>query len=251
MADRQKTGLEDKRILIAGGAGEVGEGIVRAFLRRGATVIVPSRTGQHLEKLRRRVEDLASGHLLTYQATLHTEDGLDELRARIEGDVGALYAAVASLGGWWQGANLPDVPLDEWNRIIANGLTSHFLIARTFIPVLARQPASSYTLINGGAALAPVPKSGPVSIVAFAQLMLQNVLAMENKGRVRVNTLLLATPVITRSRTSGPANWLTADAAGEYAVYLASRAAADVHGETIHFRDREQLDALDIPPALE
>ncbi|HEY0132663.1 MAG TPA: NAD(P)-dependent oxidoreductase, partial [Nannocystis sp.] len=43
--------LRDKRCLIAGGTGGVGEGIVRAFLNAGATVFVPSRSAAKLDAL--------------------------------------------------------------------------------------------------------------------------------------------------------------------------------------------------------
>jgi NAD(P)-dependent dehydrogenase (short-subunit alcohol dehydrogenase family) len=39
------------RVLVAGGAGEVGEGSVRQLLRRGATVVVPSRSRARLDAL--------------------------------------------------------------------------------------------------------------------------------------------------------------------------------------------------------
>lgn len=44
--------LSGKIALIAGGTGGVGEGIVRAFLKEGATVVVPSRSSENLEQLR-------------------------------------------------------------------------------------------------------------------------------------------------------------------------------------------------------
>jgi hypothetical protein len=76
---------------------------------------------------------------------------------------------------------------------------------------------------------------------------LKDVLAAEHEHRsVRINSLVLATPVITRSRPQGRANWLTADSAGEYAAYLASDAAINIRGETIIFKDRKQLEALSL-----
>lgn len=154
--------------------------------------------------------------------------------------MGPLDTAVASLGSWWQGAPLTKVPIDTWHRLIDMGLTAHFVLARTFVPVLASRPGTSYTLINGAGGLHPVPGSGSISVSAAAQLMLKDVLAAENEA-VRINTLLLATPVITRSRPDGPDDWLTADDDGAYAVHLASDAARDVHGETIVFESRDQL----------
>ena len=44
--------LEGKTAFVAGGTGGVGEGIVRAFLDEGATVVVPSRKQENLDQLR-------------------------------------------------------------------------------------------------------------------------------------------------------------------------------------------------------
>ncbi len=102
----------------------------------------------------------------------------------------------------------------------------------------------SYTLINGGGALHPVPTAGPVSASAAAQLMLGSVLAAENKNfGVRVNNLVLATPIKTRSRPNGQPGWLTADDAGRYCLKLIE---ADTAGETIIFENISQLAASSV-----
>ena len=44
--------LTDKTVVVPGGTGNVGEGIVRQFLRAGARVIVPSRSESRLNDLR-------------------------------------------------------------------------------------------------------------------------------------------------------------------------------------------------------
>ena len=51
--------LDGKIALIPGGTGGVGEGIVRGFLNAGATVVVPSRREESLEKLRRQLGESA------------------------------------------------------------------------------------------------------------------------------------------------------------------------------------------------
>ncbi len=234
--------LRGKVTLVAGGAGEVGEGIVRVFLQSGATVVVPSRSEQRLADLRRRVAPTDSDRLVTMVVSVGTHQGAVAVRDAIAHQVGPLDAVVASLGGWWQGKPLVDVPLDAWQRVLDGGLTTHFNVARTFLPLLADRPGASYTFINGGAAEFPAALAGPVSIVAAAQLMMKNVLAEEMQDRqVRINTLLLNTPILTRSRPQGEPEWLTANEAGLYAAYLASERGADVRGKTIRLYQRAQL----------
>ncbi len=234
--------LKDRVALIAGGAGEVGEGIVKAFLQAGATVVVPSRKPERLMDLQIGLGELGNERFVAVTADVGTPEGAHAVRQTILQRFGQLNAVVASLGGWWQGKPLVSVPLEDWANVLQNNLTAHLLVARTFLPMLYNQPGSSYTMINGGAAFEPVPGAGPVSIAAAAQLMMKDVLAAEARGRpVRVNTLALMTPVVTRSRPSGRPEWLTADEVGAYCAYLA---AAVTNGETIQLKDHAQVEAI-------
>jgi NAD(P)-dependent dehydrogenase (short-subunit alcohol dehydrogenase family) len=169
---------------------------------------------------------------------LSSLEAAEQLRAELMADLGRIDHVVASLGGWWQGQLLTDISLELWHTLMNNSLTAHFITAKTFIP-LVQASKGSYTLINGGGALHPVPTAGPVSVSASGQLMLGNVLAAENKGfGVRVNNLVLATPIRTRSRPDGQSDWLTADDAGRYCLQLIQGVTA---GETIIFESKSQI----------
>lgn len=236
--------LDGKIALVIGGAGEVGEGVVRQFLNHGATVVVPSRSQYRLDDLLARFSDVERSQLVTFQAGCGTEEGAADLREFIQAEVGPLDCVVASIGGWWQGSPLSEVPLRLWSQLLDNSLNAHFIAAKTFLPVLAQREGSSYTMLNGGAALRAVANAGPISVSAAAQLMLKDVLAAEYEDLpVRINTLLIVTPVATRSREVIKDHWITADEVGRYTVYLAS-AAAEMHGETVLFREHDDLPAF-------
>jgi 3-oxoacyl-[acyl-carrier protein] reductase len=237
--------LDGRTALVAGGAGEVGEGIVRVLIESGATLYVTARREDKLGELRERLGGPGEDRLVTQVAEIGTLDGAESVRDALLERFGGLDVVVASLGRWWQGAPLTGVPLDTWSAILNNNLTSHFIVARTFIPVLGERQGSSYIFINGDACDVPVPNSGPISIAAAAQLMMKDVLAAELDGEgPRVNSLILGTPVVTRSRENVQPDWLTADEIGRYVAYLASDDAADVNGESIRFDDRSQLEEL-------
>jgi NAD(P)-dependent dehydrogenase (short-subunit alcohol dehydrogenase family) len=150
-------------ILVAGGAGEVGEGITRQLLAAGATVIVPSRSQDKLEQLKVQLRHPAN--LITKVADLSSLEGAERLRDELKADLGQLHHVVASLGGWWQGQPLTHISLELWHTLINNSLTAHFITAKTFIPLL-QESKGSYTLINGGGALHPVSTAGPISASA-------------------------------------------------------------------------------------
>jgi NAD(P)-dependent dehydrogenase (short-subunit alcohol dehydrogenase family) len=225
--------LEGKIALIAGGTGGVGEGITRAFLQEGATVVVTSRKKENLERLRDLTGDVST-HFVPIVGDMSDTDSADNLRNQILDKVERLDAVVASLNGRWdEDIPLTKTSLDDWKRMLDSNLTSHFIAARTFLPVLQR--GSTYTLIGGGAADKAIPNYGLVCIPAAAEIMLTNVLIEENKSSgIRINEVVLNSLIATRDRPNdGHPEWLTADEVGKYTVWLASDEASMVTGSII------------------
>lgn len=230
--------LEGQHVLVAGGAGEVGEGIVRQFLRAGATVIVPSRREEHLEELRNQLANEVTESLITRQVNLGDMASAQDFAATLQQEFGVIHHVVASLGGWWEGKSLIELDFATWQHVIDNGLTAHFVCARAFLPQMIHTD-SSYTFINGSGALDPFIGSGPISVSDAAQMMLQRTLTAElAQTHVRINSLLITTSVTTRSNQTGLAHWLSADEVGKYCVALAT---GNIKGEVIVFDSREQL----------
>lgn len=225
--------LNNKVAFIAGGSGNVGEGIVRAFLNEGATVIASSRKAEKLDRLRGYLEDVATDKLVPIVGNLGEIESAEKLRDEIADKVGRLDAVVACLGSSWN-KNLPltRVSMEEWQKYLFTNLTTHFVTARTFLPVLAETNGSSYTFLGGGATTFPVPNYSVVAIPAAAQLMMAKVVMqeMENSG-VRINEVIANDWVETRSsKDKAKPSWLTADDIGKYIAWLASDDAEIVNG---------------------
>lgn len=226
--------LDGKIALIAGGTGGVGEGIVRAFLKEGATVVVPSRSSENLEQLRGYLGERSGDHFVPVVGDMSDTESSEKLRDEVINKVGRLDAVVASINGRWnEDIPLVKTSLDDWRRMVESNLTSHFIAARTFLPVLQR--GSSYTLIGGGAAEQAIPNYGLVCVPAAGQVMLTQVLVEENKGSgIRINEVVLHSLIATRERPGdGHPEWLTADEVGAYTAWLASDEASMVTGSII------------------
>lgn len=224
--------LAGKVALIAGGTGGVGEGIVRAFLQAGATVVVPSRTPDKLDRLREYLGE--SDRFISIEGELSNVERAEELRDRIMAEVTQLDAVVASVNGRWnEDIPLLQTSLDDWRRMLESNLTAHFITARTFLPVLPK--GSSYTLIGGGAAEQAIPNYGLVCIPAAGQIMLTQILIAESKNTgVRINEVVLHSAIATRERPGDEhPEWLTADEVGQYTAWLASDEATMVSGSII------------------
>lgn len=199
---------------VAGAAGGVGEGIVRAALRAGVHVIAASRSEARLARLRAAVP--GDARLTTVAGDVGDQAGAERLRAEVLRHTDRIDFAIASLGGWWVRDSLLDADVAEWNAVMHEMLTTHFIFARTFVPVLLAQGGGTYIGIGGGAALLPIRRSSIVSIAGAAQIMLTRALAAECSGRtVRVLELLVNGPVATRDTEPGTGTgWITADDIG-------------------------------------
>jgi NAD(P)-dependent dehydrogenase (short-subunit alcohol dehydrogenase family) len=235
--------LKDKQFLVLGGAEPVGEGIVRQLLGAGARVIVPAPSQEKLVRLREQLDPVAGIRLTTLLGDLDSEASVENLREDVTGQ-GSVDGVIASMDSGWEGPSLVKTSIEDWRTVLKNNLTAHFLAAKAFLPVLARQPGSSYLFIHSRAALTPLPNSGLISIAAAAQLMLKDVLVAEQgEGRVRINSLVISTPVISRVHPRGNPAWLTVDDIGAYSVYLTS--AETIHGRTIILKNRIQVSEID------
>ncbi|GLF99902.1 SDR family NAD(P)-dependent oxidoreductase [Streptomyces yaizuensis] len=209
--------LTGRTVVVPGGTGNVGEGIVRAFLTAGATVVVPSRSRQRLDTLTRLIGPDLSAHLQGVDDPYGTFDEARALAERIATEHGRVDHVVASVGGWWMGKALWDTGESDWQKYFIDTTTAHTALARAFVPRLA--PDGSYTVIAGFSGRKPYPSAGIVSMHGAALLMMREVLSAELRGRRRVNDLVLG-PVVNRSRPGGDPDWLTADQVGEAAVAL-------------------------------
>jgi len=97
-------------VVVAGGAGNIGEGIVRSALRSGATVVVPSRSPARIDSLKHYVADAGvdTAALHMVRADVGSFEGARQFVASTIADIGPIELSVAALGGWWSGPALLD-----------------------------------------------------------------------------------------------------------------------------------------------
>lgn len=180
--------LREKRILIAGGTGNVGWHLVEAHLAEGATVVVPSRSRAKLDLLERGIDAVSRQRLIGIVG-----DMTDERQAReILRTAGPLDGAVASLGDFVPAPSILGAGTGDLRRTLDGYVMAHFAVARAVVPHLA-QRGGGYVLINGPLAFEPLhPGTGLVSIATAAQAMLARLLMKETAGsRVRVSEVVL------------------------------------------------------------
>jgi NAD(P)-dependent dehydrogenase (short-subunit alcohol dehydrogenase family) len=225
--------LAGRRIVVGGGTGDIGVEIVAQLLQEGAEVLVPVRDVRKADVLKRQAP---TGSALTIvDAFPQDDDGVARLQDAVR-RWGPCHGAVASLGPWFHGPAIAALPTADWQRMVTASLTSHFLFARSVVPVLA--PRGQYVMLNGAAALVPVVHSGVVSVMAAAQTMLGQVLAAENPS-IRVHTLMLKSIVATRARPQSDPSWLTSHEVGAMTAWLFTEAGRLTGGTTLQLTPKD------------
>jgi len=180
-------------VVVAGGTGVVGGAVVEALLARGDRVVVPTR---------RADAEVPSG---ARRVVLPGWDDPAPLREVLAEPGWAPGGAVAAVGGWSKGADLLDLDLDVWHRVLESHLTAHLLVARALLPALVgADPA--YVMLNGAAAEEPMPGSGAINVTGAGQAMLLDVLRSERIGaRVRLHEVRVMHAVAGDERNEDPA----------------------------------------------
>lgn len=200
---------------VAGGAGGVGAGIVGSWLAAGATVVTVSRDEARLDRLR---EDVGAGD----RARLVTVTGAvsdPRVVARLAEEHGPFDQIVSSIGGGgWALGPLQEMDAEMFATVILDGITAHWQAAQTLRPYLKSD--GSHVFVNGGAAIDIVPGTGPLSLVARAQLTMAEIFDVEHPlPKPRTVSLILGSPIATPQRGSRvESEWLTPGDVGDACV---------------------------------
>lgn len=233
--------MRNKTIMVLGAAGGVGEGVVDELVRAGARVLAVSRAKTRLDQLAERLARPRQLELIV--GDVGSEAAASALFESVKRSAPRLDGAVASIGSWWQGPPLTGTALEDWNAVLTERLTSHFLAARYFIPfIAATSPRGFYLGIGGSTAELPVPNSGPVSVASAAQVMLTKVLRAEaSETGLRIQELMLWTTIATRIHGGKvDPSWITPNDVGRHIIALmASEAAA--REPIVHLRSRDAV----------
>lgn len=172
---------EPRIVVVAGGTGNIGEGIVRSALSAGANVVVPSRSLQRLEALKRYTAQagVATTNLHTIQADVGNFDGARHFVYGVAAQYGPIDLTVASLGSWRSGPPLIETSASDYRRALNDNLDAHYAFARHVLLAMRVQQRGVHVLI-GWADQVLFDRRFPLSTIAgHAQLAMAQILDTE------------------------------------------------------------------------
>ena len=206
--------LGNQLVVVAGGAGEIGEWITRMFLQQGARVLVPSRSKEKLDDLGTSVKEISNGELIPLETDIGTNEGLKSMITAIEKE-GALRAAVSAVGSFWQGPSCMKVQVDEVHRVIQGSFLPYVSLTQALIPALGT--GNHFIKLNGLLSLQAIPNLSALGVTAAAQLAWTRFLIAEAiESTPWITELIIDSFVRTRSLQTLPEEYISgADIAQE------------------------------------
>jgi 3alpha(or 20beta)-hydroxysteroid dehydrogenase len=120
--------LADKLIVVTGAGRGQGESEARRLAQEGATVIACD--------LAFASQAAAAGEV-RHELDVTDEGSWTTLRAMIRSQFGGVLHGLINNAGVTSRVRLPDVELEDWNRVLAVNLTGPMLAIKTLLPVIA------------------------------------------------------------------------------------------------------------------
>ncbi len=249
--------LQDAVAVVTGAGKGIGRHIAVAFARAGATVALAGRDVPALEETQELIQALGRSALVT-PADVCVPEQVQEMGARVLGELGRVDALVCNSGVAGPTAPLWEISLEDWEETLRVNLTGTFLSCRALLPAMIERRTGSIIVIGSITGKRPLQGRTPYAASKLGLVGLIRTLALEaGTYGIRANlispgfvagpridrvidaqaTELTITPEEARQRfiSASPLGRLTApqDVAAA-AVFLASPAAAAVTGEDLN-----------------
>lgn len=186
MKKNTPAGLENKTVLVTGGARRIGAAIVRECHRAGARVLIHYRNSEvQAQQLSKELNAVRADSAVAVQADLQDPLAPAGLAEKVRENGGRLDVLVNNAAEFFA-TPFDSVSRDDWDRLIGSNLRAPLFLSQALLPLLKE---SGGLILNILDIHADKPLAGySVYCVAKAGLsMLTRSLAMELAPEVRVN----------------------------------------------------------------
>ncbi len=189
-------GLAGLRTLVTGAAGGIGEAVVERLVADGGRVAAADLAAP-----------AAAAAAATLGADVTDEDAASRLVAEATERLGGLDALVLAAGIHWVGQT-HEMPVDEFDRVLAVSVRGTFLCLRAALPGFVEQGAGRVVTFGSTAALVGAPGLTAYSAAKGAVLnMTRSVAAEYARQGIRANCLCPGatdTPLLRRLQADRP-----------------------------------------------
>jgi NAD(P)-dependent dehydrogenase (short-subunit alcohol dehydrogenase family) len=239
--------LDGRIAVVTGSSRGIGRSIAEHLAAYGARVVVSSRKQPACEEVVEHIR-AAGGEAIAVPANIGDKAQLEHLVAATREHWGAIDILVCNAASNPYFGPMAGLSDEAFNKILQNNIVSNHWLANLVLPEMAQRRDGAVIIVSSIAGLKGTAMLGAYAVSKAADMQLARNLALEwGKHNVRVNCiapglvrtdfaralwenpeLLARTEALTPLRRIGePAD------IGAIAVFLASRAAAFITGQTI------------------
>jgi NAD(P)-dependent dehydrogenase (short-subunit alcohol dehydrogenase family) len=217
--------MKGKVILITGGAGALGQTVVRAFVSAGASVILGDLNPVQLPGV------------TALKADFTDQTQVRGLVNEVIQSSGRLDALVNLIGGFATG-RVVDTDVSLWQRMLAMNLTSAFLLSQAVLPSMLERRQGRIVHVAAQAALEPFPGAAAYIVSKAGLVALIRTLSKELNGSgVTVNGVLPSTIDTPANRKAMPeadlSKWARPESIARTLAFIASDDANQINGALI------------------
>lgn len=151
--------------VVTGGGSGIGRSAALALARDGWTVLLVGRRVDALESVVADGADLP-GRLLARPADVTDESAVTGVFDGAVADFGRVDLLFNNAGMFAPSRDIDEIPLTEWNSVVAVNLTGAFLCAREAFRVMKAQDPRGGRIINNGSISAQAPRVKAVAYTA-------------------------------------------------------------------------------------
>lgn len=229
--------FSDQVVVVTGGAGNLGAAVTKAFYRGGARVAVVDRKREAAMEV--LGSDVPEGEQCAYVAGNLTDEGsVADMVREVVDRFGRIDVLVNIAGGYRGGVALHETPVETWDFLMNLNARTVFLMSRAVIPHMLRQQHGKIISVSARAALKGTARSGVYNASKMMVIRLTESMSAElrHKG-INVNCVLPGTMDTPANRAETPdadfSKWVQPESMANVILFLASAAAADIHGAAV------------------
>jgi len=217
-----------------GADGQLGQAVARAFARAGASLVLVDRAAANVEA--RAAELTRDGYAATgYACDLTDAAAVASLAKEVRDRHGErIHGFVHMAGGFGMSGLVAESTDEMWNRQIAINLTTAFVAARAFLPMV--RTARGALVFFASEAVLPGSTGARMSAYAVAKggvvTLMRAIAAEERPNGVRANAIAptsIRTASNVRDMGAG-AKFVEREQVADVVLYLCSPAASTISG---------------------
>ncbi|GGB50028.1 oxidoreductase [Roseibium aquae] len=155
--------VEGQIVAITGASSGIGKATARAFLSKGACVVL---VGRREDKLHEAADGFDPARALCVPCDVSDQAEVERLFSQISDRFGRLDVVFNNAGTNVAAAPIDEIPVEDWQTVLNVNLHGAFLVARAAFAMMRRQTPQGGRIINNGSISAHVPRPGSVPYTA-------------------------------------------------------------------------------------